>query len=117
MRARQRDAWGGSCCDFGGQRATHQSRRASRSGGYRKTFLVFPVAAFHLAVVAGRIGADQLVANTQLCCGGLKQGRLVAPAAGESVGDLKAVVRLHTFNFHSIAGKGGDHLRRKSADE
>ena len=81
--------------------------------GIVETFLVFPVAAFHFSVMAGRIGADQLVADTQLCCGGLEQGRLVASAAGKSVSELKAVVRLHTFNFHSFAGKGGGHLAQK----
>ena len=43
-----------------------------------------------------------------------RMGReLVASAAGESVGELKAVVRLHTFNCHAFAGKGGGHLPQK----
>ena len=40
-----------------------------------KAFLVLPVAALHLAVVARRIGTDELVADTQLGGGGLKQSR------------------------------------------
>ena len=37
-----------------------------------ETFLVFPVAALHFAVVAGRIGTDQLVPDSQLSGGTLK---------------------------------------------
>lgn len=33
-----------------------------------KPFLVLPVTAFHLAVVAGCIGADKLVTDAQLGC-------------------------------------------------
>lgn len=37
-----------------------------------ETFLVFPVAAFHFAIVAGCIGTDQLVPDSQLSGGTLK---------------------------------------------
>ena len=37
-----------------------------------KTFLVFPVAALHLAVVARGVGADELVADAQVGGGLLK---------------------------------------------
>ena len=37
-----------------------------------EAFLVFPVAALHLAVVPGRIGTDQLVADPQISGGPLK---------------------------------------------
>ena len=37
-----------------------------------KAFLILAVAALHFTVVARRIGPDELVADTQLCGGGLK---------------------------------------------
>ncbi len=37
-----------------------------------EAFLVLPVAALHFAVVTGRIGADQLVADPQISGGTLK---------------------------------------------
>ena len=42
-----------------------------------KAFLVFTVAALHLAVVPGRVGANQLVPYAELSCGSLKQGQQV----------------------------------------
>lgn len=38
-----------------------------------EAFLVFPVAALHLTVVAGCVEADKLVSDTQLSSGSLKQ--------------------------------------------
>ena len=40
-----------------------------------ETFLILPVAAFYLAVVSGRIGADELMSDPQFGCGGFKKGR------------------------------------------
>ena len=40
-----------------------------------EAFLVLAVAALHLAVVARRVGTDELVADTQVGGGGLKQSR------------------------------------------
>ncbi len=37
-----------------------------------EAFLVLPVAALHFAVVAGRIGTDQLMADSQISGGPLK---------------------------------------------
>lgn len=42
-----------------------------------KALLVLPVAALHLAVVARRVGTDELVADPQLGGCGLKQGRQI----------------------------------------
>ena len=47
-----------------------------------EAFLVFPVTALHLAVVAGRIGADQLVADAKLLSGFFEKGRHIPPAVG-----------------------------------
>lgn len=63
-----------------------------------KAFLVLPVAAFYFAVVAGRVGADELVPDSQCGGSGLKQGRQIAFAVGESVGKLEAVIGLDTFD-------------------
>lgn len=55
-----------------------------------KAFLILAVAALHFAVVARRIGPDELVADTQLGGGGLKQSREIPLAVGKTVGELKA---------------------------
>lgn len=59
-----------------------------------KAFLVLPVAALHLAVVARGVGTNELVADTQLCSGNFKQSRDISFAVGKTVGELKAVVGL-----------------------
>ena len=68
-----------------------------------KAFLVLAVAALHFAVVARRVGPDELVADTQLGSGGLKQGGQIAPAVGETIGKFKAVIRLDAFHADSSA--------------
>ena len=42
-----------------------------------ETFLVFTVAAFHFAVVARRIGTNQLMPDAQLSSGFFKQSRII----------------------------------------
>ena len=69
-----------------------------------EVFLVLPVAALYLAVVAGRVGTDELVVYTELCSGSLKQGGQVSLAAGKMVGELKPVVRLDALHSYSPAG-------------
>ena len=69
-----------------------------------EAFLVLTVAALHLAVVARRIRPDELVADTQLGGGGLKQSREIPLAIGKSVGKFKTVVGLDTFHADSPAG-------------
>ena len=39
-----------------------------------KALLVFAVAALYLAVMSGRVGANQLVPDAEMSCGSLKQG-------------------------------------------
>ena len=93
-----------------------------------KALLVLPVAALHLAVVARRVGTDELVADPQLGGCGLKQGRQLPLAVGEAVGELKSIVSLDAFHADSSAripleqlfqkvsgGKGG--LLRVSSQE
>ena len=69
-----------------------------------EAFLVLTVAALHLAVVARRIRPDELVADTQLGGGGLKQSREIPLAVGETIGKFKAIIRLDTFHADSPAG-------------
>ena len=38
-----------------------------------KALLVFAVAALYLAVMSGRVGPDQLMADAKMSCGSLKQ--------------------------------------------
>lgn len=69
-----------------------------------KAFLVLPVAAFHLSVVAWRVGTDELVPDPQLLSGGLKKRWQISLAVGESVGELKAIVGLDTLHPDPPAG-------------
>ncbi len=69
-----------------------------------EAFLVFPMAALHFSVVAGRIGTDQLMADTEAGGGALKKRGQVLPAVGEAVGELKTVVRLDAFHSNAPSG-------------
>ena len=93
-----------------------------------EAFLVFPVTALHLAVVAGRIGADQLVADAKLLSGFFEKGRHIPPAVVKSVGELKPIVRLDAFHpdtsegvpfkqpFQKVGGRKGGLLRTGSQE-
>ena len=69
-----------------------------------EAFLILAVAALHLAVVARRVGPDQLVTDAQLGGGFLKQRGQIALTVGEAVGKLETVVRLDTLHFYAPAG-------------
>ena len=68
------------------------------------------MAAFHLSVVAGRIGADELVANSQLSGRCLKEGFQVALATRKAIGELKTIIGLDTLDSNAFAGKMLDDL-------
>ena len=68
-----------------------------------EAFLVLTVAALHLAVVARRIRPDELVADTQVGGGGLKQSGEIPLAVGETIGKFKAIIRLDAFHADSAA--------------
>ena len=68
-----------------------------------EAFLILAVAALHLAVVARRVGPDQLVPDAQLGGSFLEQCGQIALAVGETVGELEAVVRLDTLHFYAPA--------------
>ena len=69
-----------------------------------KPFLVFPVTVFHLAVVAGCIGADKLVTDSQLGGRDFKERGQIPLAVGKTIGKLKAIVRLDAFHLDAPAG-------------
>ena len=69
-----------------------------------KAFLVLAVTTLHFTVVAGRVGADKLVADTKLGGSGLKQSGEIPLAVGETVGELKSIVSLDTFHADTSAG-------------
>ena len=75
-----------------------------------EALLVLTMAAFHLSIVAGRIGADELVPNSQLSDRCLKEGFQIALAAGKTIGELKTVIGLDTLNSNAFAGKMLDDL-------
>ncbi len=63
------------------------------------------MAAFYLSIVAGRIGTDELVPNSQLSGRYLKEGFQVAPAAGKAIGEFKTVIGLDTLHGNAFASK------------
>lgn len=63
-----------------------------------KALLVLPVTALYFSIVSGCIRADEFVADTQLSSSGFKQSGQIPLTVGESVGELKAVIRLDAFN-------------------
>ena len=69
-----------------------------------EAFLILAVATLHLAVVARRVGPDQLVTDAQLGGSFLEQCGQIALAVGETVGKLETVVRLDTLHFYASAG-------------
>ena len=69
-----------------------------------EAFLILAVAALHLAVVARRVGPDQLVPDAQLGGSFLEQCGQIALAVGEAVGKLETVVRLDALHFYASAG-------------
>ena len=68
-----------------------------------EALLVLSMTAFHLSVMPGRIGADE--PNSQLSGRCLKEGFQVAPAAGETIGELKTVIGLNTLDGNAFASK------------
>ena len=69
-----------------------------------KAFLVFPVAAFYLAIMSGRVRTDELMLDTQFSGGFLKKGWDVSFAVGKTVSKFKTVVGLGTFHVDPLTG-------------
>ena len=60
--------------------------------------IIFAVAALDFAVVTWGIGADELVADTELFQFQFKESRFVGAFGQKAVGKLGAVVRPNAFN-------------------
>ena len=69
-----------------------------------ESFLVFSVTAFDFAIMSGCVGTDELVADAQMDSGGFKQSRKITLAVRKTVGKLKTVVRLNTFDLDAASG-------------
>ena len=72
--------------------------------GIVEAFLVFSVAAFDLAVMAGRVRANQLVPDTHADSSSLKNGLEITVTVGEAIGELEAVVSLDTLDVDTLPG-------------
>ena len=81
--------------------------------GVVEATLILTVAALYLAVVAGRVGTNQLVPNAQLCGGPLKERNVLSHGLGKAVGKLKPVVSLDTFDGEAMLFEEGVCLLQK----
>ena len=68
-----------------------------------EALLILAVTTLHFAVVARRIGTDELVPDTQLGGSGLKQSREIPLAVGKTVGELQSIVSLDTLHADTSA--------------
>ena len=78
--------------------------------GVIKALLILTMAAFDLAVMAGRIGANEFVPDAEANGGLFETGGNVLFGVGKAVGKLKAVVGLHTLNSDAPPTEPGSHL-------
>ena len=69
-----------------------------------KSFLVFPMAALHFAVMPGRVRADELMADSQVGSGFLKKGGDVSITVGKTISKFETVISLDTFHMDTLAG-------------
>ena len=81
--------------------------------GVVEAVLILPVATLHLAVVAGRVGTNQLVPNAQLCGGPLKERDQFTVGLCKAIGKLKPVVSLDTFDGEAMLFEEGVCLLQK----
>lgn len=75
-----------------------------KAAGGIKTFLILRVATLHLAVMAGRIRTEELMAGTHLNGGCLKEVGHIPSAAGKTVCEFKAVVHLDALHPNPSTG-------------
>jgi len=71
------------------------------------------MAAFDLAIVTRRVGADELVDDTEFSDCTLKQGRKITLRIRETVGKLEAIVGLDTLDLDAFSSKGLDNLSKE----
>ncbi len=63
-----------------------------------ETFLVLAVAAFHFAIMSGRVGTDEFVTDAQISSRFLEKWAGIPLAVRKTVSELKTVVGLDTFH-------------------
>ena len=78
-----------------------------------ETLLVLTMTTFHLSIVTGSIGTDELVPYAQLSRPGLKTGFQVTFTVGKTIGELKTVISLHTLHGNAFTGKMRNDLVQK----
>ncbi len=81
-----------------------QSHPGNKSCGRNRSVSGPPGGCAPLYRCARCIGADELVENTELGGGGLKQSRDIPFAVGEAIGKFKAVIRLDALHAYPSAG-------------
>ena len=59
------------------------------------------------------IGTNELVEDAKLGSSALKKRREIAFGVGETVGKLKAIVRLDTLDFHTFTSKGSNDFSQE----
>lgn len=78
-----------------------------------EAFLILAVTALDLAIVTRGVGTNELVTNAEFSSSRFKQRRNVAFGIGETVGELKAVIRLNTFHGHTLSAKGFNNVSQE----
>ena len=78
--------------------------------GVVEPFLIFSVAALDLAIVARRVGPNQLMAEAQAGGSSFEEGLAAAIFDREAVGKLRSVIGLDAFDLDAAAGIPGDCL-------
>ena len=73
-------------------------RKGIKAAAGIETLLVLTVAALYLAIVPRGVGPDKLMADAELLRCRLEQGGQIPFAVGKAVGELKAIVCLHTLH-------------------
>ena len=82
-----------------------------------KAFLVLPVTALYLAVVARCIRPDEFMPDAGIGSSSFKQGRQITLTVGKTVGELKAVVGLDAFHPDTPGEYHLNSFFKKSAEE
>ena len=75
-----------------------------------ESFLIFPMSALDLAIMARCVRTSQFVTDSQEGGSVFKQGQCIALACGETVGKLEAVVCLDAFDPDAVPCIPGDSL-------
>lgn len=78
--------------------------------GEEETISTVGMAALHLSIVPGSIGANELVANSQLSSRCLNEGFQIALAIGKAICELKTIIGLNTLDGNAFAGKMLDDI-------